>query len=62
MLVEDIGSNLERIDIYLSKKLDETRSRIQELIKSNNILVNGKKLKLHIRLILVMRFLLIYLF
>ncbi|ACZ01561.1 RluA family pseudouridine synthase [Streptobacillus moniliformis] len=45
MLVEDIGSNLERIDIYLSKKLDETRSRIQELIKSNNILVNGKKTK-----------------
>ncbi|CAM3170416.1 RluA family pseudouridine synthase [Streptobacillus ratti] len=45
MLVEDNGENLERIDTYLSKKLDETRSRIQELIKSENILVNGKKTK-----------------
>ncbi len=43
MLVED--SLNERIDIYLSKRIDETRTRIQELIKSCNILVNGKKTK-----------------
>ncbi|NYV27538.1 RluA family pseudouridine synthase [Streptobacillus felis] len=45
MLIEVKEDNLERIDVYLSRILDETRSRIQELIKSENILVNDKKTK-----------------
>ena len=41
---ENIG---ERIDSFLSKneELDLTRSKIQELIKTGNILVNGKTIK-----------------
>ena len=35
----------ERIDSYLSKKMDLTRTRIKQLIKEENILVNGKKAK-----------------
>ena len=35
----------ERIDSYLSKKMDLTRTRIKQLIKDENILVNGKKAK-----------------
>ena len=37
----------ERLDSYLSqnKELDLTRAKIQSLIKSNNILVNGKEVK-----------------
>nr|WP_156299098.1 RluA family pseudouridine synthase [Streptobacillus canis] len=45
MLIEVETDSLERIDVYLSKILDETRSRIQDLIKSENILVNDKKTK-----------------
>ena len=32
----------ERIDSYLSKKMDLTRTRIKQLIKDENVLVNGK--------------------
>ena len=35
----------ERIDSYLSKKMDLTRTRIKQLIKDENVLVNGKKAK-----------------
>lgn len=43
MLIE---SNLDkRIDVYLQEILDLSRSRIQELIKEGNILVNEKKVK-----------------
>lgn len=45
MLIEVETDSLERIDVYLSKILDETRTRIQDLIKSENILVNDKKTK-----------------
>lgn len=34
-----------RIDVYLSEKLNESRSRIQELIKNGNILVNDSLVK-----------------
>lgn len=34
-----------RIDIYLIKKMDITRSKVQKLIKNGNILVNGNKIK-----------------
>ena len=39
----------ERIDSYLTgnEELDLTRAKIQSLIKSNNILVNGKKVFKH---------------
>ena len=45
IIVED--SNLERIDSYLSNNedLDLTRAKIQNLIKTGNILVNGEKIK-----------------
>lgn len=36
---------LERIDVFLSKEMDLTRSRIQQLIKENGITVNGKPIK-----------------
>ena len=43
MLIEE---NIEsRLDVYLSSILDESRTRIQDLIKSGNILVNGLKTK-----------------
>lgn len=43
MLIEE---NIEsRLDVYLSSILDESRTRIQDLIKSGNILVNGLKIK-----------------
>ncbi len=37
--------HLERLDKYLSNKLDESRSTIQALIKEQNVLVNEKKAK-----------------
>ena len=40
ILVEE--ENLERIDSYLSNKLNISRSKIQKLIKEDNILVNGE--------------------
>ncbi len=45
IIVED--NNLERIDSYLSSNedLDLTRAKIQNLIKTGNILVNGEKIK-----------------
>ncbi len=45
VIVEE--SNNERIDSYLSnnEEVDLTRAKIQNLIKTNNILVNGKEVK-----------------
>lgn len=40
-----ISDESTRLDLYLSKKLDYSRSRIVKMIKSNNILVNGKEVK-----------------
>ena len=34
-----------RIDKFLAEEFDLTRTRIQNLIKDQNILVNGKKIK-----------------
>ena len=42
ILSEEAGS---RIDKFLSERLELTRTRIQQLIKDENILVNGKKTK-----------------
>ncbi|MBO6195493.1 MAG: RluA family pseudouridine synthase [Bacilli bacterium] len=41
------GSSNDRIDSYLSnnEEVDLTRAKIQNLIKTNNILVNGKEVK-----------------
>lgn len=41
----------KRIDIYLSEKLNESRSRIQELLKNGNILVNSKIVKSSYKLV-----------
>ena len=35
----------ERIDSFLAKRLDLTRTRVQELIKSEQVKVNNKKFK-----------------
>ena len=35
----------ERIDSFLAKRLDLTRTRVQELIKSEQVKVNNKKVK-----------------
>ena len=43
IIVDDI-ENL-RIDLFLMKKTDITRSKIQKLIKNGKILVNGNKIK-----------------
>ena len=45
VIVEE--SNNDRIDSYLSsnEEIDLTRAKIQNLIKTNNILVNGKSVK-----------------
>ena len=40
-----ISDETVRIDLYLSKKLDYSRSKISKMIKSNDILVNGKSVK-----------------
>lgn len=37
-----VEENNERIDQYLSSKLDLSRSKIQKLIKNNQVLLNGK--------------------
>ena len=42
VLNEEFGS---RIDKFLSERMELTRTRIQQLIKDENILVNGKKTK-----------------
>ena len=42
VLNEESGS---RIDKFLSERMELTRTRIQQLIKDENILVNGKKTK-----------------
>ena len=42
VLGEETGN---RIDKFLSEKLELTRTRIQQLIKDENILVNEKKTK-----------------
>ena len=42
ILKEEAGS---RIDKFLSERLELTRTRIQQLIKDENILVNEKKTK-----------------
>lgn len=40
-----IAENPERIDKYLMNKLEISRSKIQRMIESNNILVNDNKVK-----------------
>ena len=40
-----VSDETVRIDLYLSKKLDYSRSKISKMIKSNDILVNGKSVK-----------------
>ena len=42
MIVEE---NDIRIDVYLSEKLDLSRSKVQSLIKQDKVLVNGKNIK-----------------
>lgn len=39
------NENNERIDAFLSSRLDLTRTRIQQLIKEKNVIVNGKHVK-----------------
>lgn len=41
--VEEVSG--ERIDSFLAKRLDLTRTRVQELIKSEQVKVNNKKIK-----------------
>ena len=36
-------NNKTRIDSYLSKKLDISRSKVQKLIEQKKVLVNGKE-------------------
>ena len=42
--IEVLESNI-RIDIYLSQRLEYSRSKIAKMIKDGLILVNGKKVK-----------------
>ena len=37
-----IAERAERLDVYLSEKLDKTRSAIKKLIEDKNVTVNGK--------------------
>ena len=40
-----VEENDIRIDVYLSEKLDLSRSKVQSLIKQDKVLVNGKNIK-----------------
>lgn len=40
-----IASKVQRIDVYLAQVLDESRSKVSNLIKSKNVLVNNKEIK-----------------
>ena len=40
-----IATKSLRIDKYLDENLDETRTKIQKLIKNGNVLVNGRQVK-----------------
>ena len=42
--------NLIRLDVYLSNKLELSRSKIQSLIESGNISINGNKTKASVKL------------
>ena len=42
--------NLIRLDVYLSKKLEMSRSKIQSLIENENISLNGNKAKASVKL------------
>lgn len=42
--------NLIRLDVYLSNKLEMSRSKIQSLIENENISLNGKKAKSSVKL------------
>ena len=42
--------NLIRLDVYLSNKLELSRSKIQSLIESGNISLNGNKTKASVKL------------
>ena len=40
-----VEENDIRVDVYLSEKLDLSRSKVQSLIKQDKVLVNGKNIK-----------------
>ena len=37
-----IAEKSERLDVYLSEKLDKTRSAVKKLVEDKNVTVNGK--------------------
>ena len=44
-IVVNENDNTKRIDLYLMDKLNMSRSKVQDLIKKDNILVNNQKIK-----------------